>query len=424
MDTGSSQELLTNGMQYHAGVYQQVSGCSVGARYRATGWLLTSFDSAYSVVRYSPDGMMPKWLGVDPYGGTSPTSGNVIWSWQEPMDRRFRWMQVDFTALSSTVTVFAKVQNLGAIGFDQTWFDAFQLTPSSYARISDIGVRPGTTTATVTWNTDIVSDSKVRYWKWQTTNMNDKNPIEVTGPSGVTQHSVNLTGLISNQKYYFEVVSKAPGVPATQETIQGGLLFCTMSGVQVSDPKAAKTKSDGTRVYMNNITVSAGTDQLTDSFFVQGQDRLSGIRVDKGEWSASVGDVICVSGTLATAAGERKLTSPSLGKVSSGPEPGPLGYGITSAAASPGNGTLITVWGKITEVNAASRFFYIDDGAGYEDGTLAGRKGLRVSYYSTLGAVNPVPGNYAVVTALSSCISSGGVKPQVLLRSPGDLRQY
>ena len=230
MEALSSQQIQSNSFEYDAGVYQRIPGCKVGAEYRFAGWLCTSYDHGFSQVRNCPDGMMIKRIGVDPRGGTNPSSPSVIWSWEEPLDRRWRRLMVDFKAQSGTVTVFARVQNRGEVGYDLAWLDVFEFGPTSQVRISDPEAHPGSTSAVITWKTDLPSDSKVRYWRWQTTDQKDKDPREVSGQPISTEHSVTISGLAPDRKYYFEVVSKGPQTSAKQETVAGGQVFSTTSG--------------------------------------------------------------------------------------------------------------------------------------------------------------------------------------------------
>ena len=230
MDGSTSQQIQSNGFGYDAGVYQQVTDCAAGARYRFAGWLCTSYDHAFSRIRHCPDGMMVKRIGVDPKGGADPKSPDVIWSWEEPLDRRWRRLMVDFVARSSSVTVYARVANSGNVGYDLAWLDVFEFGPSSHVRISNPDIRADSKGATITWTTDLASDSKVRYWKWQTTDVKEKDPNDVTDSSYTRSHSVTLKGLLPGTQYYFEAVSKTHGTPAKQETVAGGRVFSTTDG--------------------------------------------------------------------------------------------------------------------------------------------------------------------------------------------------
>jgi len=87
-------------------------------------------------------------------------------------------------------------------------------------------------------------------------------------------------------------------------------------------------------------------------------------------------------------------------------------------------GLLIRTWGKVTFVDEVNKFFYINDGAGRQDGS--GYVGLRVSYD------NLAPGNTITPPALNSyvavtCISStwlngsGQIQPNLRPRRQSDI---
>lgn len=83
---------------YTAGIYQAVTGATVGNRYTASVWVRG--DSAD--VRF--------WIGIDPNGGTNPANADFI---PTPATPGTTWTQISrqVQAGSSTITVFIKVQN-------------------------------------------------------------------------------------------------------------------------------------------------------------------------------------------------------------------------------------------------------------------------------------------------------------------------
>ncbi len=87
-------------------------------------------------------------------------------------------------------------------------------------------------------------------------------------------------------------------------------------------------------------------------------------------------------------------------------------------------GLLIKTWGKVTYVNSAEEYFYIDDGANMVDGTRRPLPdnslvlGVRVSYADLAPGAPPVTapdvGDFAVVTGISSTvIVNDQVRPNV-----------
>lgn len=75
----------------------------------------------------------------------------------------------------------------------------------------------------------------------------------------------------------------------------------------------AKEQSNGATVFLMNKTVSAGTNQFNNFFYIQEPDRSSGIRVQYGPGggpSVTAGMTVSVAGTITTAAGERVIKDP------------------------------------------------------------------------------------------------------------------
>ena len=74
----------------------------------------------------------------------------------------------------------------------------------------------GTTTATVTWDTDIASTSQVEILDV----LSGTTVYTAEDSSLVTSHSVNLSGLLSNRLYRVRGISKeASGLSASSTTV-------------------------------------------------------------------------------------------------------------------------------------------------------------------------------------------------------------
>lgn len=431
----SCQQIWADWSTFEAGVYQRVSGATIGQCYRAKGWFMSIYGQGQTIANIQ-DGNIYQRIGVDPYGGTNPNSANVIWSWNDPMDRRWREIPVDAVAKSTTITVFARTNNLYASTNCMSFYDAFTLAPSTPVAISNVEVRPGLTDAVVTWTTDVPATGKLDYGTYQGPN---KNTSSVSDSTLKTTHSITIPNLSSNTKYFCIVECTAPGKSDTRLGIN---VFATFTGQLFPSLKQAKNNPDGTQVIVRNMLVSAATSQLSRMFYVQEQDRTSGIKVDRGFSTTqyAVGELLDVSGALYTAGGERWLINTAISKVDLLSPPRPLAVSnrsiggvlsdpytpaVTGALGPNNSGLLVSVWGRITYLNAASKYCYIDDGSGLKDGTLAGRKGIKVYWYNTLGTFNVQPGKYVLVTGLSSCFQdTTGVHPMIIVRSPQDLIQY
>jgi hypothetical protein len=106
---GNAAQVVWSSYDFDAGIYQQVSGLNVGQDYAfevgmASYWRGSGYPKT--------DGKIKKCVGIDPYGGTSPTSTNVIWDWAncDSTDKTWPYMEMAATAKAPTVTVFARIQ--------------------------------------------------------------------------------------------------------------------------------------------------------------------------------------------------------------------------------------------------------------------------------------------------------------------------
>jgi hypothetical protein len=76
----SSQYIHGDGSRFDAGIYQVVTGTTPGASYDfSVGWaaMLRDTGGGHNI---KVDDVIIRRVGVDPYGGTDPTSQNMRWS--------------------------------------------------------------------------------------------------------------------------------------------------------------------------------------------------------------------------------------------------------------------------------------------------------------------------------------------------------
>jgi len=101
--------------------------------------------------------------------------------------------------------------------------------------------------------------------------------------------------------------------------------LCCLAGQAVSTIAAARDLADGTLVSMTGKTVSAGTEDFGDRFYIQEPNRPSGIQIYIGQSFAGIprGSVVGVRGIIGTRFGERCILNPSI----TGPGPGPMPFG-------------------------------------------------------------------------------------------------
>jgi hypothetical protein len=112
---------------YIGGIYQQVSGVVPGVTYWANViWMV--YDPAGQL-----DNTVGRRIGIDPTGGTDPTSPNVVWSqdvWKSFASCPYkicRELQVEAVSQNATITIFLRIED--------TWKnrrDEFPLVPDRY----------------------------------------------------------------------------------------------------------------------------------------------------------------------------------------------------------------------------------------------------------------------------------------------------
>ncbi len=104
---GDQSQNLWTSYDFEGGVYQQITGTIPGQVY--------GFDIAIVTYWRGPgyedtDGKMVRQVGIDPFGGTDPTSDRIIWSETNADDKKWVYMDVAAVAEAMTMTMFAKVQ--------------------------------------------------------------------------------------------------------------------------------------------------------------------------------------------------------------------------------------------------------------------------------------------------------------------------
>jgi len=122
---GDQAQNMWSSYEFDAGIYQQLAvvpgqdyGFDIGM---VTYWRGPGYPDS--------DGLMSRQVGIDPFGGTDPTSSNIIWSELNANDKAWVYMDVAATAQAMTMTVFAKVQapeneSFNHTDLDMVYFDA------------------------------------------------------------------------------------------------------------------------------------------------------------------------------------------------------------------------------------------------------------------------------------------------------------
>lgn len=192
-------------------------------------------------------------------------------------------------------------------------------------------------------------------------------------------------------------------------------MFTTNQQISLAD---AKRQPNGAPVTIRDAVV---TGVFGSIFYVEGDDRSSGISVYKTSHGMTAGMRVYVTGLLSTnASGEKYINATSVTQTGTGtiapllltnrqaggadweydPVTGAGQKGIKDAADLNNIGMLICTTGKVTQV--ATGYFYLDDGSGAKDNTAY--KGVKVS---ATGFTLPALDKTVKVCGASSCSKSG-----------------
>ncbi|MBI2844514.1 MAG: Ig-like domain-containing protein [Armatimonadetes bacterium] len=219
-----------------------------------------------------------------------------------------------------------------------------------------------------------------------------------------------------------------------QNTSEQGIGI-TVTGLTFPTLSAAKSLADGAQARLSGRVVTFGNPGTEGAFYIEEQNRSSGIRVE-GSRLPSEGDMVAMSGLMATREGERALVGADVNVLSSsnpippavamanillgGGASGSYVPGITGSYGLNNIGLLIRAWGRVTQIGLD--YLYIDDGSGLRDGTFTDAEeniGARV-------ACDPTGydrGDFLVITGISSCFEtpSGGIARRILTRRTEDI---
>lgn len=115
-------------LPFTAGIYQQVEVTPGVAYVAAIGW--AAYSSQDERGRRNCGLFIGRKVGIDPFGGTEPTSPDIVWSpevWDE-LGGVFPQLRVSAVAQKPVITVFVRAHNPQSHGSDKVWFDAVPLT--------------------------------------------------------------------------------------------------------------------------------------------------------------------------------------------------------------------------------------------------------------------------------------------------------
>ena len=106
-----AQKYFSYGRMHEAGLYQRVIGITPGARVRFSiyiqAWQCDNYDACgKNGIRSDQPAEMHLRVGIDPFGGTDPFSGNIIWSPEREAFDRWVEFSVEAREQGNAVTVF------------------------------------------------------------------------------------------------------------------------------------------------------------------------------------------------------------------------------------------------------------------------------------------------------------------------------
>jgi len=130
---GPSLWIYADAMTFDGGVYQVVA-VTPGRGYH--------FEVAWAVVRHGgvavhDNGQLIRQVGIDPFGGTDPTSSNVQWSGEHTGSGKFApELAIDQYARSDHITIFLRAQNRYTDSRNEVFFDHAVLTDNGAPAIA------------------------------------------------------------------------------------------------------------------------------------------------------------------------------------------------------------------------------------------------------------------------------------------------
>lgn len=184
-------------------------------------------------------------------------------------------------------------------------------TATAAPQISGVGAQTTNTTATITWTTDLASNSKVQFS--DTTNPPTSKDPSVSSSALVTSHSIRLTGLLPGTQYFYNVIScvsskncssldglgfKTAPVPGTWKVVSSPNVDPTNANInnQLRGIQAISTTNVWTVGWANN---PQGTFQAAENTLIEHFDGQSWQIVPSPNTSLPQNELYGVSGTSA-----------------------------------------------------------------------------------------------------------------------------
>lgn len=160
-DQADAQVIWTSSSNpFDAGMYQQVTGLTIDQAYGFQVATLQVFESTTN----RQDGKMKRKLGLNPFGGIDPESGDVIWSPIDAIDTIWFAGSVGAKAMSTTMTVFIRFESSGdqqvQFSSSQIWIDDsyMDIAPLTTLELAQNQLSDDAFEVTATWHGDPLDD--------------------------------------------------------------------------------------------------------------------------------------------------------------------------------------------------------------------------------------------------------------------------
>ena len=226
------------------------------------------------------------------------------------------------------------------------------------------------TSATIFWNTNTSSDSKV-YYAVSTAGVNGSTPatgsiVTVAGTDGAYQHQVGLTGLTSGQTYYYKVVSTDAGALSSTDNNSGQYF----SFVTLRDTTPPTITGTSTPVLSSSAAVIVWqTDELaTNQVFYDTTSRTGNTAQYLNRTAIEPTMSIFHVATLSAATSRYDNITNSLVTGGNALLPETLYYVTVKSVDAAGNGTSSGEWSFTTPSTGAVTVTIISSGARKQEG--------------------------------------------------------
>jgi hypothetical protein len=123
----NSQKYFTFYSVHEAGLYQTVGGLKPGQRVRFNVYIEAWSNQDNDALTSAGQPTMGMKVGIDPYGGNNPWSGNIVWSPVKEAFDHFELFTVEAVAKSGSVTVFTRSRPYFALQHDDVYVDEASL---------------------------------------------------------------------------------------------------------------------------------------------------------------------------------------------------------------------------------------------------------------------------------------------------------